>query len=477
MQQAAQIGAVITSALGSIGAIAAGNISGAIGFIDSALGGAIPVALAWLSKVIGLGNFGGKVKNIIQKVRGKLDRVTDKIVAKLKGIIEKLKIGAKNTADKAKKFINGIFGRKTFSTKKESHSIWVDVKNNNPTIMIASTPREARVQLRYAHTEAVAKNAKKKAQADRYLSTGMGYVSQALTELRTAAGQTGTGKTNPELYFKQMAAKHASKIAPIAKQLFELAEEGETGQGDTLPPHTVTFECKKSLDYGEYKRQILISQSALRSLSVEQFFKNRSQFRFVVPQEKVERKIKDRSGRDDYHELPAMTQARLSAESELRLFLSNPAGSSRVLSLKAARISGLLATLQTGISAQLGTVKDRAKVAKLSSELANAKRNISIMSGSTALGSEQERMVAARNILSSLAVLHSLDQVASGSPTQLAGSGMDAYGDARVDFSIGASWNKKGRLAGLENHIRSHIGVRHYSSVRLTPVSLTVVQT
>ncbi|MBZ9714758.1 eCIS core domain-containing protein, partial [Deinococcus multiflagellatus] len=79
VQQAAQIGAVITNALGSISAIAAGNISGAVGFIDRALGGAIPVALAWLSKVVGLGNFGGKVRAVINKTRAKLDQVLDKL--------------------------------------------------------------------------------------------------------------------------------------------------------------------------------------------------------------------------------------------------------------------------------------------------------------------------------------------------------------------------------------------------------------
>ena len=89
VQQAAQIGQVVTSALGSVAAIAAGNISGAVGLIDRALGGAIPVALAWLGKLVGLGNLGGKIRNVINKVRGRLDRVVDKIVAKVKGIIEK----------------------------------------------------------------------------------------------------------------------------------------------------------------------------------------------------------------------------------------------------------------------------------------------------------------------------------------------------------------------------------------------------
>ncbi|WP_022799752.1 eCIS core domain-containing protein [Deinococcus ficus] len=90
VQQAAQIGAVITSALSGVSAIIAGNVTAAAGFIDRSLGGSIPVALAWLSKIIGLGNFGGKVKAVIQRVRGKLDGVVNKIVTKVKGIIDKL---------------------------------------------------------------------------------------------------------------------------------------------------------------------------------------------------------------------------------------------------------------------------------------------------------------------------------------------------------------------------------------------------
>lgn len=90
VQQAAQIGQVITSALGSVSAIAGGNISGAVGLIDRSLGASIPVALTWLTKVTGLGNFGGKVKTIINKMKARLDKVVDKIVAKVKAIIEKL---------------------------------------------------------------------------------------------------------------------------------------------------------------------------------------------------------------------------------------------------------------------------------------------------------------------------------------------------------------------------------------------------
>ncbi|MGY2896869.1 hypothetical protein ACVWZX_004915 [Deinococcus sp. UYEF24] len=103
IQQGAQIAQVVTSALGSIGAIAAGNIGSAVGLIDRTLGGAIPVALAWLGKVVGVGNIGGKVKSIILKVRTRLDSVVDKLVGKVKGLIDKLFGKGKSSTEKNKK--------------------------------------------------------------------------------------------------------------------------------------------------------------------------------------------------------------------------------------------------------------------------------------------------------------------------------------------------------------------------------------
>jgi len=481
IQQGAQIARVVTSALGSIGAIAAGNIGSAVGLIDRTLGGAIPVALAWLGKVVGIGNIGNKVKSVILKVRSRLDSVVDKLVGKVKGLIDKLfgkgKELVKNTADKAKNIINGIFGKQGFSTKNKSHSIWVDIKNNTPKIMIASTPREARVQLNYAHSEAVQKNPSKKKEAGEYLKTGLGYVNDAIAELKQVSGRSATGKDNREIYFRKISQASAAKIVPVAKLLLDLAEEGEGSLGNVLPPHPITFECKKTLNFDEYVRQVKISEAVLQSLTVEEFFKRRSQFKYVVPREKFERNLdpKNINGRDDYYETTAMSLARSAAETELRDFLNDPKESSPVLRSKADRIAHLLDILQTGIRAQLPTIKNVAKKIKLTSALGEAKENSGYMR--SGVEDAEEAKLIAKRILGSLALLHSLDQVAGGLANQLAGTGLDAYGDARIDFSIGSSWNRKGRLAGLEAVIRENIGIKFYPTVKLSPVTLIVHET
>jgi hypothetical protein len=87
VQQGQQIMGVITSAVQSVGAIAAGNIGAAVKGVESTLARSIPVALGFLGKVLGLGNIGTKIKTVIGKVRGKLDALLDKAVARIKALI------------------------------------------------------------------------------------------------------------------------------------------------------------------------------------------------------------------------------------------------------------------------------------------------------------------------------------------------------------------------------------------------------
>ncbi|WP_164473517.1 eCIS core domain-containing protein [Deinococcus psychrotolerans] len=482
IQQGSQIAGVIMDALSSVGAIAAGNIGGAANLVERSLSGAIPLALGFVAKLVGIGNLGGKIKNTFAKVKARLDRVVDKVVLKAKGLIGKLKVGVANTAQKAKAFISGIFGKKSFKTKKEQHSVWVDFKSNTPTLMLASTPREARVQLHYAHTEALERNASKKNEADTHLAQGQAVVTQGIAELKKAAsaatGKPSKAKTDPKIFLTKLSAQYTAQLAPIAQKLFDLAESGTARQGSVLPPHTVTFECKPSLDFAEYKRQLGISQAVLRGMSAEEFFKRRAQFNFVVPQEKVERKlsVKSQNGRDDYHEKPAMSQAKAQAAKELQDFLSDPNGSA-IVALKVNKIQSLMEMVRLSTVDKLKNTKKADEKAKLSRQLLKISDGMDTLSNASSNMDAGKTKSAAKSILGCLTVLHSLDQVASGLPSQLAGKGLDAYGDARVDFSIGGSWLQKDRLSGLEGHIRKNISTKNYPMTKLTPISLTVIKT
>ncbi|AZI43657.1 DUF4157 domain-containing protein [Deinococcus psychrotolerans] len=103
IERGAQIASVIMDAFNSVGAIAAGNISGAAGLVERSLSGAIPLALSFVAKLVGIGNLGGKIKNIITKVRSRLDGLVDKMVGKVKGLLAKLGGGKGKTDAKSTK--------------------------------------------------------------------------------------------------------------------------------------------------------------------------------------------------------------------------------------------------------------------------------------------------------------------------------------------------------------------------------------
>jgi hypothetical protein len=122
--------------------------------------------LSFLSKIFRVSGIGTKIKNIIKKVKGKIDAVTkrvmDKVAAAVAKVIGSMTTGANKVKDATvngvKKLINGVFGKKSFMAGKKQHSVWVKVKNNEPELWIASTPREATAQIDALEAEAKTKN-------------------------------------------------------------------------------------------------------------------------------------------------------------------------------------------------------------------------------------------------------------------------------------------------------------------------------
>lgn len=75
-------------------------------------------------------------------------------------------------------------------------------------------------------------------------------------------------------------------------------------------------------------------------------------------------------------------------------------------------------------------------------------------------------------MVGSLTLLHSLDQIGGGAGPVFPGSGLDAYGVARVNSSIGVLWK---RLAvEIEEHIRRDVSPSNYNKVSMSPITLAV---
>lgn len=90
IERAQQLGALAEAVFSSIGAIASGALGPAMTAVENALSRALPVAIGFLARLIGLGDVATPVKNLIERARGVIDRALDKVVESVKGLAGRL---------------------------------------------------------------------------------------------------------------------------------------------------------------------------------------------------------------------------------------------------------------------------------------------------------------------------------------------------------------------------------------------------
>lgn len=90
IERASQIMSFIEAVINSVSAIVAGNIGQAANWIEQSLAKMIPLVISFLARLIGLGGISQKIKEIIQKVQGFVDKAIDKVLAKIVAVVKKL---------------------------------------------------------------------------------------------------------------------------------------------------------------------------------------------------------------------------------------------------------------------------------------------------------------------------------------------------------------------------------------------------
>jgi hypothetical protein len=80
IEQASQLQVLVNAVKDSIGNIAAGQVGAATNYIESALARSLSVAINFLARQVGLGNVGQKVREIIQRVRVRVDAAVNKLI-------------------------------------------------------------------------------------------------------------------------------------------------------------------------------------------------------------------------------------------------------------------------------------------------------------------------------------------------------------------------------------------------------------
>jgi DNA anti-recombination protein RmuC len=106
IQKAKQIVQMISNFLGSIAEIAAGNIGAAADAMENGLARGLSLVISFLAQLLHLSGITSKIRDAIQKIRGKVDAVLLKV--------------AKWIAEKAKKLFAKVFGKKDDIKQEDS---------------------------------------------------------------------------------------------------------------------------------------------------------------------------------------------------------------------------------------------------------------------------------------------------------------------------------------------------------------------
>jgi hypothetical protein len=176
IEKASQIQALLDAVAASIGNIVAGKVSEAANYIESTLARSLSVTINFLAQIVRLGNVGQKVRDIIGRVRARVDVAVNNLVdyvakqgktwlaGRSSGSRPQPRSGSNsrpttprqpgqpttpnpgNTGNLAAKLRDREIGQtQTFKADGESHRLWIEVnKRNQATVMLASDPTPLR---------------------------------------------------------------------------------------------------------------------------------------------------------------------------------------------------------------------------------------------------------------------------------------------------------------------------------------------
>ncbi|MBI1227587.1 MAG: DUF4157 domain-containing protein [Bacteroidetes bacterium] len=145
---------IVNSFLDAVGLAVLGNVSAIKSKVVKALKNGVVIAIDFLAKLVGLGNFAEKLKRGIEMLRKPIRKVIDLILIKAKPIVRKIqkaiakgiakvKGGVKKGIDKGKaaaaKFFDWLKAEKKFSGKDgKVHRLFLKGKDEKAALMVAS---------------------------------------------------------------------------------------------------------------------------------------------------------------------------------------------------------------------------------------------------------------------------------------------------------------------------------------------------
>ncbi len=135
VERAKQIAELANAVFDSIANIAAGKIGAAADYVEKTMARAIPVLIGFLASLIGLGGIADRIREIIEKIRGAVDKALNKVV---NFIVQK----AAALLAKGKAAVGALvewWKQKTpFEVNGEKHTVFFEGSQENATLYVQS---------------------------------------------------------------------------------------------------------------------------------------------------------------------------------------------------------------------------------------------------------------------------------------------------------------------------------------------------
>lgn len=134
---------IVNSFVNGVADIAEGNVTTAANYLENTMGRAMPIVIGFLANQVGLGGIGQRIAEIIANVRAMVDRALTWLVNKAvdtgMALLDRLMAMGRSVGESIMSFL-GL--RKRFrNAKGENHTLSFSGTEENPTLMIQSTPQ------------------------------------------------------------------------------------------------------------------------------------------------------------------------------------------------------------------------------------------------------------------------------------------------------------------------------------------------
>jgi hypothetical protein len=194
VEKISKIVQVVVAFIDSIVAIAGGNIAAAAKRVENILGNLLSLAISFLAGFLGLGKITDKIKEVVEKIRGSVDKAIDAAIA---WIVDK----AKKLFAKGKAAVGKIVGwwktKLNFKAGGEAHSLYFVGEGAKAKLVLASAPRPVEAFL--AKKEDEAKGDKVKQEAIKSVRDLIAKVDKL-----TVTAKGGEAKTQDEKLQKEI---------------------------------------------------------------------------------------------------------------------------------------------------------------------------------------------------------------------------------------------------------------------------------